>query len=664
MKRSALVLVILLCAAITGFAQTRYIVQFKNKASSPYSLSNPLAYLSQKAIDRRNTYHIAIDSTDLPVTPRYIDSIQAAGAVTILNASRWLNQVSIQTTDAATLAKINSLSFVVKVAPIAARMGRNARGRKWEEPEEVEADATLRENGTAANVYNYGNSAAQVNMHNGAFLHNIGLHGELMTMGILDGGFMNYLTLSAFDSVRNHGQILGTWDFVALEASVNEDNPHGMECFSTIASNIPGQFVGTAPKASFYLFRSEDANSEYPIEEHNWVCAAERLDSAGGDVISSSLGYSTFDGALSSADHTYEDMNGNTTIAARGADLAAKKGILVIIAAGNEGNTSWHYITSPADADSVLTVGAVNASGFAATFTSLGPSSDGRVKPDVASLGVGTTIENSNNTIGRGSGTSYATPNLAGLATCLWQGFKEVDNMHIIYALRAAGNRTSNPNDSIGYGIPDMKKALMYLLKQTATSSATENNCSTNLSWSSKDMNAMRYEIERQLPGQSSFTKIAIQSGTGNSFNNHSYTYTDALTNAQQGQINYRIRQVIDTAAGTLFADYIDTTSVNLTAACTTTGVEPVPVDADGMRITPNPVQDHFTLTINTNNAIDKLYIRITDAKGSMMEWIQKSKGSGNTSFDIPAGKLASGKYFVSVYDGNRLLGTKQIVKL
>ncbi|HWJ28857.1 MAG TPA: hypothetical protein VNS32_20095, partial [Flavisolibacter sp.] len=286
MKRATIFVVILLFFASAGFTQTRYIIQFKNKDNSPFSLSNPLAYLSQKAIDRRNAYHISIDSTDLPVTPRYIDSVQAAGAVTILNVSRWLNQVSIQTTDAAALNKINSLPFVHRVAPIAARIGRTGREGKWEEPENQEAGATQRENGWAANVYNYGSSAVQVHMHNGEFLHNIGLHGEGMTLGMLDGGFLNYLTLSAFDSVRNHGQILGTWDFVAREASVNEDHPHGMECFSTIAANIPGQFVGTAPKASFYLFRSEDVSSEYPVEEHNWVCAAERLDSSGGDVIS------------------------------------------------------------------------------------------------------------------------------------------------------------------------------------------------------------------------------------------------------------------------------------------------------------------------------------------------------------------------------------------
>ena len=181
-----------------------------------------------------------------------------------------------------------------------------------------------------ADVYDYGLSAAQVAIHNGQFLHNIGLRGQNMIIGMLDAGYQNYLTVKAFDSVRANGQILGTYDFVAGEVSVNEDNAHGMQCLSTIAANIPGQFVGTAPKASFYLFRTEESATEYPIEEHNWVCGAERVDSAGGDVISSSLGYYDFQGVFNSPlyNHVYADMNGNKTIPAIGADLAAKKGIL------------------------------------------------------------------------------------------------------------------------------------------------------------------------------------------------------------------------------------------------------------------------------------------------------------------------------------------------
>src|SRR4051812_16847323 len=239
MKRCFCCLFIVLAFAQSGEAQTKFLVRFKDKGTSPYSLSNPLSYLSQRAIDRRARYSIAIDSTDLPVTPRYIDSIRLSGSVTILNASKWLNSVSIQTSDANALAKINSFPFVQAVAGIATRTNSTNGPGKFRQADHAPA---LREAGLQSNVFNYGLSLGQIHIHNGEFLHNIGLRGQNMVIGILDGGFLNYLTLSAFDSVRMNGQILGTWDFVARESSVNEDHPHGMECFSIIAGNIPAQF--------------------------------------------------------------------------------------------------------------------------------------------------------------------------------------------------------------------------------------------------------------------------------------------------------------------------------------------------------------------------------------------------------------------------------------
>src|SRR5215204_5093887 len=466
---------------ISKAQSTRYIIQFKNKATNPFSLSNPTAFLSPQAIERRTRFNIAIDSTDLPVTPRYIDSIRSAGAVTILNTSKWLNSISIQTTDAAALTKINSFSFVKTSQAIAART--TAASDKFVDGQDHPSNTSHKETNLTADFFSYGSSFAQVHIHNGEFLHNIGLRGQGIIIGILDAGFQNYLTLRAFDSVRANGQILGVSDFVAHDGSVNEDNAHGMQCFSTIAANIPGQFVGTAPKANFYLFRTEDASSEYPIEEFNWVCGAERVDSVGGDIISSSVGYTTFNDPLSAYNHMYADMNGNITMAAIGADLAAKKGILVVNSAGNEGTNAWKYIVTPADADSVMAVGAVTTNGVVANFSSYGPSSDGQIKPDVASVGVATIIQYPNNTVGGGNGTSFACPNLAGLTTCLWQGFPEFNNMKIINALRQAASKASSPDDRIGYGIPDVKKALANLLKDFANLSGTVSNCTATIQW-------------------------------------------------------------------------------------------------------------------------------------------------------------------------------------
>jgi serine protease AprX len=653
MKKMALCLLVLLSIAQTGEAQsTRYVIKFKNKGTNPYSLGNPSAFLSSRAVERRTKYTIAFDSTDLPVTPSYIDSVRSAGTVTILNISKWFNAVTIQTTDAAALAKINSFSFVQNTSPVAARMAGGNRNKFTED--QIQQSALLGETDIASDFFSYGSSYAQVHIHNGEFLHNIGLRGEGMQIGMLDGGFQNYLALRAFDSARANGQILGTWDFVAREAGVNEDHPHGMQCLSTIAANIPGQFVGTAPKASFYLFRSEDVSSEYPIEEFNWVCAAERVDSVGGDLISSSLGYNLFDNAA--FNHSYADMNGHTTMAAIGADLAAKKGILVVNSAGNEGANSWGKIITPADGDSVMAVGAVNAAGTPAGFTSRGPSSDGRVKPDVASVGVATVVQLQNNTIGANNGTSFSAPNLAGLTACLWQGFREVNNMTIIDALRRSASRASNPNDTIGYGIPDVKKAVMILLKGLATSDVSVANCKATLHWSSKDINSMKYEIERAVAGQTGFTKVGEVAATGNSFSHQGYEYTDDLADVPKGTVSYRIRQIIDTAATTFSAGYIDTTAAAVNSPCLS--------GSTGITLAPNPSHGVLSIKVNTPTAVPNLSIRIFNSAGQLVIELKKSKAEGISVFDTPVFNLASGKYYVSVYDDKKLIETKELIKL
>jgi hypothetical protein len=668
MKRTiipALLFVSLLAAAIPVTAQTRYLVRFKNKGGSSYTLANPAAYLSQRSIERRTRYAIALDSTDLPVTPSYLQQIASVPNVTVFNSSRWLNQVSIQITDAssveAALGTINGFSFVQSSAPIAARTMSTGREMNKKLQETI-TPSTVRIMDMQGDYYNYGASLPQIHIHNGEFLHNLGLRGQTMVIGVLDAGFTNYQTISGFDSIRTGGQILGTWDFVTRDANVNEDHTHGTGVLSVMATNLPGQMVGTSPKASFYLFRTEDAPTEYPIEEHNWVCAAERLDSAGGDVINSSLGYNQFQDA--NYNHTYNDMNGNTTMAAIGADLGAKKGILIINSAGNSGSDGWKYILTPADGDSILAVGAVNKDSVIWGGSSYGPSSDGQVKPDVASVGEATVLQNSGGNIANGWGTSFAAPNMSGLASCLWQGFRELNNMRIINALRLSGHKAANPDDRVGYGIPDMKKAVLILLKEFATGSATISNCKTNLTWTSKDVEAMKYEIERKAPGEAAYTKVAERFGTGASFANHTYTLTDSLANIATGAVSYRIRQIIDTATASLTADYIDTVSVNFSSPCFTTGFNPVDLQAHNFLVVPNPAHQSFTLKMTTTAPANNLLIQVTDATGMVVMKLAKSKGAGQAAIPVSIAKLAKGKYYVSVYNKGVLLGTRELLKL
>jgi serine protease AprX len=641
---------------------TRYVVKLKNKGGNPFSLSTPTAYLSQRAIDRRTRYGIAIDSTDLPVTPSYITQIRNVPNVTLLNVSKWHNSVAIQISDPNAITTINGLSFVQSVAPIAART-QNSTTEKLTIADQPYI-SSQRVTGLT-DFFNYGaGSLAEINLHKGQFLHNIGLRGQGMVIAILDGGFFNYTTLDAMDSIILNNQVLDTWDFYSKNSNVSDDHPHGMQCLSTIAANIPGQFIGKAPKANFLLYRTEDTNSEYPIEEFNMVCGMERADSAGADVISASLGYSEFDDA--SFNHTYSQMNGNITFAAIGADLAAKKGILFVNAAGNEGSNAWHYIITPADGDSVLAVGAVSTSGAVGSFSSYGPSSDGQVKPDVASVGVGAMVQSTSNTVVTGSGTSFACPNMAGLTSILWQGFPEVNNMRIVRALREAGSIAASPNDRIGYGIPDLKAAFGKLLTEFATSSSTINGCKVFVNWTSKDVGAMKYEIERKALGETNFSKVGeLVPTAGVSLATHSYEFINTLATGASGSFSYRIRQIIDTTAATFTAVYVDTTVANLASPCVVTGVVNPGTFNDYVVVRPNPsVGATATLIVESTDAIQSMPILIYNMNGRLVQRLQESKGSGKKNIDLSVGKLAKGKYFINVYNKNVLIGTAEFIRL
>jgi len=489
MRKNYFLILLFLFFSLHSSAQfTRYVVRFKDKEGTPFSINNPSQFLSARAIARRTKQHIAIDETDLPVTPRYIDSVKLSGNVQILDESKWLNQVCIATTDSAAILKINSFPFVITTQPLK-RLANSQTIKKDASGERLTTNKFTEQIDNITNIaspvgisgdyYSYGDSYAQIHIHNGEYLHNKGFHGEGMLIAILDAGFYHYLSLPAFDSVNINRQVLDTYNFVDDDSSVNEDYFHGMMVFSIIAGNIPGQLVGTCPNARFLLYVSEDVSSESPVEEQYWAAAAERADSAGADVITTSLGYDLFDNPI--FDYTYADMNGQTTLIAKEASMAARKGIIVLAAAGNEGDNSWHFITTPADADSIISVGAVNDSGIVAPFSSYGPSSDGRVEPVAASVGEGTFVSSTTGPIVTGNGTSFSTPNLAGLVTCLWQAFPELTNMQIINEVEKSSSIYNDPNNRIGYGIPDFEKAYDDLNQQRILQNADSILGNTNI---------------------------------------------------------------------------------------------------------------------------------------------------------------------------------------
>jgi hypothetical protein len=458
-------LFLLVLITLNTFAQSsRYVIKFKDKEGTLFSISNPSQFLSQRSIDRRIKQNISIDETDLPLSPIYIDRIRLSGNVQIINQSKWLNQVCIETNDIDAITKINSFPFVLNMQAVKKMTIHEPATRKKFNLEYKKTTTTESTQGIN-DVANYGNAFGQIHLHEGEFLHNKGYRGEGMLLAVIDAGFYHYKTLPAFDSVNLNKQIIDTYDFVKNKVSVNEEHTHGMNCFSIIASNIPGKLVGTSPKANFVLYRSEDIESESPMEEQYWIEAMERADSIGVDITTTSLGYNKFDNPA--FNYTYADLDGRTTMMARAATMAARKGMILLASAGNEGTKDWKFITTPADADSILSVGAVDASGVPGTFSSYGPTADGRIAPTVASVGVNTFVSTPSGGItNAGSGTSFAAPNLAGLVACFWQAFPEFTNMEIIEAIKKSSSTYKNPNNRIGYGIPNFRLAYEDLEKQ------------------------------------------------------------------------------------------------------------------------------------------------------------------------------------------------------
>ncbi|MEJ8844780.1 S8 family serine peptidase [Lacibacter sp. H375] len=650
---------ILFTAVESNGQRTKHVIFLTDKNETTFSLSQPSAYLSARAIARRTKYSIAVDSTDLPVVEKYVDSIRLAGSVTILGRLRWMNAVIIQTSDAAALNKINTFPFVKKRDSIAYRKV-NARLISNKSYNIIPYSFTnLRVQQPFADSLNYGNTASQIKIHYGEFLHNIGARGHNMQIAFLDGGYFGYLSNPFFDSVRIQNRILATRDFVLNEASVNEDDAHGMACFSIVAGNIPGSYVGSAPNASFYLLRTEDVGSEQLIEEYNWGSGAEYADSAGVDVISSSVGYSTFDDPA--YNHTYADMNGNTTIVSRYADLAAKKGMLVVNSAGNEGNKPWKYIVAPADADSVLSVGAVNSTGIIGGFSSFGPTSDGQIKPDVVSVGQGTFLSTSGGTVGTSSGTSFSGPNMAGLATCLWQLFPEFNSYKIIETLRKSADRYTAPHEQYGYGLPDMKKATGIILAELSNMSASITNCTVNLQWNSKDISTMQYIVQRKLPGESSYNNIQTVAAKGSTFSAQNYQYNDLVTVA--GTIDYRIVEVIDTSISGYRAYAIDSFSVIAGSGCNTTNINDPSIINKKIQLFPNPVAENSLQLKFTEQSNGRFILTVYNTTGQLLLTEQYNKPNGMVTHSFSLNSLAKGNYLLVVMKDGQRYAVEEFVK-
>ena len=451
MKKALLFLVIIFIvnALSSQVASDKYWVQFADKHNNPYSIDNPEAFLSMRALQRRVNQHIVIDEYDLPVTPEYLVRLRQTGA-SILNVSKWLNGATIAVDDDVVLQAVMALPFVS-----ATRACVSHETRRIEK--EVDEDKGVADYMPSF----YGDAYNHIGTINGKPLHDAGFMGDGMMIAVMDGGFAGADTIRIFKNLREEGRLLGTRNFVRKDETIFKGSQHGTACLGLMAGYLPNEYVGTAPKASYYLFMTEDVDSENIIEEYNWVSAAELADSLGVDVCSTSLGYIDFD--IEEWTHVYSDLDGATTPISLGAAIACSRGMLCVNSAGNSGQKPFPYIGAPADVESVLTIGAVNDSGVIAPFSSFGPTFDQRVKPDIVAMGWGDRVVAYNGTYYNGSGTSFACPIIAGMTTCLWQSRPYSTPREIADALRKTANRAEMPDYQYGYGLPDFEAAMAVL---------------------------------------------------------------------------------------------------------------------------------------------------------------------------------------------------------
>ena len=442
----------LLLSLITAMAQDRYIIFLKDKANSPFSISNPSEYLSARAITRKTRMAIVIDSLDIPVNPSYIAAIRNTGAI-VLNKSKWLNTITIQADTAQAIA-IGNLSYVKRYKKVFGTNVHKTSINKFPEENIVNTSNKI-------DSSKYGNAWNQTKMLHADFLHQSGFTGSTMQIAIIDAGFRNTNTHTAFDSLRAKNQIIGTWNFTDNTSFVYDYSNHGTSVLSCIGANVPDTMIGMAPDAKFYLLKTEEEATEYIVEEYNWAAAAEYADSAGADIINSSLGYTEYDAASQS--YTYADMNGSTAPITIAADIAVDKGVLVVNSAGNSGSDAWFYIGAPADGKNVLSVGAVDPTKLIAGFSSNGPTSDGRTKPDVVAQGGPAWIAKANTgSFGFGSGTSFSGPIIAGFSACAFELYKinypGANPLEFKAWMKEHADNSLNPNNQYGWGLPNGRK--------------------------------------------------------------------------------------------------------------------------------------------------------------------------------------------------------------
>jgi hypothetical protein len=463
-KKIVLLSILLLSAFYSQAQQEHAWIYLDSKEQVASYIANPLTMLSQRALDRRTSQGIAIDFSDVPVSASYISAISAVSGITYIGASKWLNALHVVGTEATINALQTSFSYIDHIEFANDSLNTFANHLPNENSSLGDVHNNKFPEESNAIIFNYGQAANQIEMFNAHKLHEMNYTGGSKIIAVIDAGFPNVDTNTGFERIRTNGQILGGYDFVNGSSNFYTGHAHGSNVLAFMAGYYSGgsNYVGSAPDANYYLYISEDVTSETPAEEMYWVMAAEQADYVGADIINTSLGYFTFDESKYNYDYT-TDLDGNTAFISRGAALAFSKGMVIVNAAGNEGNnTGWgRRVLVPADAPDVLSVGAVNATGNYASFSSRGPTSDSRLKPDVCVQGQSAYYINTGGSVTTGSGTSYASPLLAGGIACLWEALPGKTNAEIIQFVKESASLYTAPTFELGHGIPDLDLAVV-----------------------------------------------------------------------------------------------------------------------------------------------------------------------------------------------------------
>jgi serine protease AprX len=660
MKYASLLLLLLI--STTAFSQSKYYIYFKdkdaaqkgalNKTSSAYAAAEK--ELTVAAIERRkqvmgNNY---ITFEDLPVSQTYVTNLETLG-IKIENKLKWFNAVTVYLNDSQ-LEKIKSLSFVDRIEGVKIFKNTDPVKENTPAPGQIGIDKT-----NSTNSFDYGFTLSQNTISDVPTVHDLGITGKGVYIGILDNGF-NWKTVKAISS-RN---IIKEYDYVGKDSDVSNANGHGTAVFSMLGGYEPGKVMGPSFDSQFYLARTEDDAGESKAEEDNYAKALEDMEAAGVQIISSSLGYTEFNNSATS--YSYKDMNGNTAISTKAVNLAFQRGIFLFASAGNDGAKAWHYISAPADAYNVMTVGSVNKYNTLSAFSSRGPTYDGRIKPEIVAMGEGNSYAETGGTYGSGSGTSYSCPIAAGIAGLLKSCWPHLTNMQMRKIFIESGDNTASPNNDRGYGLISAKKVIAYPNLQLVGSSYQLNKIFVNPGGVNSSTVKFNYKI-----GSGSFQSAAMNyDGT------LKYNYTmPAASNGTAAEFYFEFNNTVGIAVrepastnykfsyGSLLIDNNIITDIKSNPV--------IPAEFSLSQNYPNPFNPTTTLNYSVPNVetghasslLQHIILKVYDLLGREITTLvneQKSPGIYQVTFN--GAGLPSGIYFYTLNAGGFVQTKKMLL--